>query len=125
MRGTDLHLVLDPKLVKYLHARFHQRQVGPGAEDDADDWAQPTASPAISDLKKAPSNRTRRAPASAFSRARATVSPSATDVTTRPPPATSPRPGSKRVPPWKMSTPGCISARPRIGKPVFMVASSG
>src|SRR5258706_2406757 len=122
---AHLDLVLDPELVEDLDARFHQRQVGLGAEDDANNCAQLTASPAISDLKKAPSNRTRRAPASAFSRASATVSPSATDVTTRPPLVTSPRPRSKRVPAWKMSTPGGISARPRMGSPVFMAASSG
>src|ERR1019366_3919960 len=98
MRRAHLDLVLDPQLVEHFDARLHQRQIRLGAEDDADDWAQLTASPAMSLLKKAPSNRTFRAPASAFSRAWETVSPRATEVTTRPPSVTRPRPGSKRVP---------------------------
>src|SRR6266511_3622716 len=61
--------------------------------------------------KKAPSNRTCRAPARAFSRASATVSPRATDVTTRPPSVTSPTPGSYLVPAWRIRVPAGSSRR--------------
>src|SRR6202049_1347003 len=97
VRGTDLDLVLDPELLENFDARLHQGEIGLGAENDADHWLQETASSAMSVRKKAPSNRTCRAPASAFSRASATVSPSATDVTTRPPSVTRPFPGSNLV----------------------------
>src|SRR6266478_1619778 len=115
VRGADLDLVLDPQLVQDFDARLHERQIGFGAEDDAYDWLHYTASRAMSVRKKAPWNRTCRAPDSAVARASATVSPNATAVTTRPPSVTSPRSVSKRVPPWKTSTPRGMSARPRMG----------
>jgi hypothetical protein len=37
MRGTDLDLVRQFELLENFDARFHQRQIGAGAEDDADD----------------------------------------------------------------------------------------
>src|SRR6266852_8647894 len=125
MCGANLELVRQFELVEHYDARLHQRQIGAGAEDDADDRLHYTASRAISERKKAPWNRTCRAPASALSRASATVSPSATDVTTLPPSVTSPRPGSNFVAAWKIWTPLGISARPWIGNPVFTSASSG
>src|SRR5439155_1081736 len=54
VRGADLDLVFNPQLVKDFDARLHERQVGFGAEDDADDWTQTTASRAMSVRKKAP-----------------------------------------------------------------------
>jgi hypothetical protein len=38
MRGTDLQLVRHSKFVENFDAGLHKRQIGLGAEDDADDW---------------------------------------------------------------------------------------
>src|SRR4029077_521282 len=94
VRRADLQLVRQAEVIENFDAGLHQRKIGFGAEDHGDDWLHYTGSSAISERKKAPSNRTVRAPARAVCLAWATVSPSPTDVTTLPPSVTRPWIGS-------------------------------
>src|SRR5260370_42335349 len=66
MRGANLELARQFELLEHFDARLHQRQIGAGAEENADARRHSTPSFATSVRKKAPWNRTSPAPPGAL-----------------------------------------------------------